>query len=146
VTFRAGKLPGPLRIGLGIGLAASLLVSLGPFFPTVSAYTASRAHGAERRKGPLEAIYQGCLVRFRPIMMTTVAALLKSLPIALGYGAGGEARQPLGRAVCGRLLFSQFVTLYLMPVVYTYMAALSQGGGNERRKLEVVESPVVTAW
>jgi AcrB/AcrD/AcrF family len=102
---------------------------------------ASRAHGAERRKGPLEEIYQGCLVRFRPIMMTTMAALLDSLPIALGYGAGGKARQPLGRAVCGGLLFSQLVTLYLMPVVDTYMGALSQGGGNEKRKLEVVESP-----
>src|SRR5213594_824621 len=75
---------------------------------------------------PMEAIYQGCLIRFRPIMMTTMAALLGAVPIALGYGAGGEARQPLGLAVVGGLLFSQMVTLYLTPVVYTYMAALQE--------------------
>ncbi len=83
---------------------------------------------AERQQGlrPEKAIYEGCLIRFRPIMMTTMAALLGAVPIALGYGAGGEARQPLGLVVVGGLLFSQLVTLYLTPVVYIYMSAAQE--------------------
>jgi HAE1 family hydrophobic/amphiphilic exporter-1 len=81
---------------------------------------------------PMDAIYQGCLIRFRPIMMTTMAALLGGVPIALGYGAGGEARQPLGLVVVGGLLFSQLVTLYLTPVFYTYMANAAEWFGRRK--------------
>jgi hydrophobic/amphiphilic exporter-1 (mainly G- bacteria), HAE1 family len=89
----------------------------------------------ERREGKsaAEAIHEGCLIRFRPIMMTTMAALLGGLPIALGYGAGGEARKPLGLAVVGGLFFSQLMTLYLTPVVYTYMAAIVERWRAARR-------------
>src|SRR6202007_323956 len=72
-------------------------------------------------KSRAEAIYQGCLVRFRPIMMTTMAALMGTLPIALGFGAGAEARRALGVSVVGGLFFSQIVTLFLTPVVYIYL-------------------------
>src|SRR5207302_4449947 len=101
---------------------------------------------AERNQGmePMQAIYQGCLIRFRPIMMTTMAALLGAVPIAVGYGAGGEARQPLGLVVVGGLLFSQLVTLYLTPVFYTYMAAIQDWTQRlKKRKKLPVEAPVV---
>jgi HAE1 family hydrophobic/amphiphilic exporter-1 len=89
---------------------------------------------------PESAIYQGALVRFRPIMMTTMAALMGTLPIALGYGAGGESRQPLGLAVVGGLLFSQALTLYITPVFYVYMEQL-QELWRGRRKRTRVETP-----
>src|ERR1700687_2611679 len=87
---------------------------------------------AQRKDGksPAEAIYQGCLVRFRPIMMTTMAALMGTLPIALGIGAGGEARRPLGVAVVGGLAFSQLVTLFLTPVFYIYMEDAKRWGAR----------------
>ena len=100
---------------------------------------------AERNQGmpPEKAIYEGCLIRFRPIMMTTMAALLGAVPIAAGYGAGGEARQSLGLVVVGGLLFSQLVTLYLTPVFYTYMARMQDWVTRKRKQpiQEVAPAP-----
>jgi hydrophobic/amphiphilic exporter-1 (mainly G- bacteria), HAE1 family len=97
----------------------------------------------EGHKSAAEAVYEGCLIRFRPIMMTTMSALMGTLPIAIGSGAGADSRRPLGLAVVGGLLFSQLVTLYLTPVFYTYMDSVqtwlaSQFGrpaGKEKEQL-----------
>ena len=102
---------------------------------------------AQRKDGlnPADAIYRGCLVRFRPIMMTTMAALMGTLPIALGLGAGGEARRPLGVSVVGGLAFSQVVTLFLTPVFYIYMEDLKLWGtrvfGRKRHGPPEPDSP-----
>ena len=90
---------------------------------------------AERIEGksPQEAIYEACLLRFRPIMMTTFAALFGALPIALGTGAGSELRRPLGIAIVGGLLVSQVLTLFTTPVVYLYLERLSRLLGRSHR-------------
>ena len=96
-------------------------------------------------KGAKEAIYDACMVRFRPIMMTTMAALMGTIPIAVGYGAGGESRQPLGLAVVGGLLFSQFLTLFITPVFYTYMESFQEkaAGWFKRKKRPSEETSVI---
>jgi HAE1 family hydrophobic/amphiphilic exporter-1 len=90
---------------------------------------------AERNEGksPRDAIVEACRVRFRPIMMTTMAALMGTLPIAIGLGTGSESRRPLGLAVVGGLAFSQLITLYVTPVIYTYLDAFTQRLGRRRR-------------
>jgi Cation/multidrug efflux pump len=102
------------------------------------------AIGAQKEgKSAQEAIWEGCLLRFRPIMMTTVAALFGTLPIALGYGEGADARQPLGLAVVGGLIVSQFLTLYITPVIYLYLERF-QGRLRRGKKVPVGEPAAVT--
>jgi len=96
---------------------------------------------AEQRKGlaPAEAACQGAMVRLRPILMTTLAAIMGALPIAIGFGASADARRPLGLVVVGGLLLSQVVTLYLTPVFYSYMEQLREWLG--RSSARVAEGP-----
>jgi HAE1 family hydrophobic/amphiphilic exporter-1 len=93
----------------------------------------------ERTEGmaPEEAIFRAAIIRFRPIMMTTMAALMGTLPIAIGMGEGGEVRQPLGLAVVGGLILSQLLTLYITPVLYVYLDRLGTRVGGEKRPVDL---------
>jgi multidrug efflux pump len=100
---------------------------------------------AERKEGksPVEAIYQACLLRFRPIMMTTMAALLGALPLAIGTGLGSELRHPLGISIVGGLIFSQILTLYTTPVIYLWFDRLARHFGSRRLNDGDHENPVM---
>jgi HAE1 family hydrophobic/amphiphilic exporter-1 len=96
-------------------------------------------------KAPFEAIFAGCMLRFRPIMMTTVAALFGTMPIALGYGEGADARQPLGLAVVGGLVVSQLLTLYITPVIYLYLERFQRWLRGNRGVAPTVATPEFVA-
>jgi multidrug efflux pump len=100
---------------------------------------------AERKEGktPEQAIFQACLLRFRPITMTTMAALLGGLPLAIGGGTGSELRRPLGIAIVGGLIFSQMLTLFTTPVVYLYLDRFRLRLGKLRRKYARKPTPTV---
>jgi HAE1 family hydrophobic/amphiphilic exporter-1 len=91
---------------------------------------------------PEQAIYEACLLRFRPIMMTTMAAIMGALPIAMGTGAGAELRQPLGLAVVGGLIVSQLLTLFITPVIYLYLERINTRRGRRRAPVPVPASAV----
>jgi HAE1 family hydrophobic/amphiphilic exporter-1 len=98
---------------------------------------AQQAEG--RGKPPADAIFEGCLLRFRPIMMTTMSALMGTLPIAIGFGAGADARRPLGLAVVGGLILSQLLTLYITPVTYIYLEEFRVWLGERLRRKKTEE-------
>jgi multidrug efflux pump subunit AcrB len=101
------------------------------------ALEAERDHGMS----PRESIYQACLLRFRPIMMTTMAALLGGVPLALGTGSGSELRRPLGVTIVGGLLISQVLTLYTTPIIYLYMERLARWLSRGKERAPVVVQP-----